>query len=119
LKRIPLSLARSEKEVTSLPPVSREEAIAFLKSTWQKTPDTYAFFNQGQENVFVVVPEGPYLAIRIRVYDAFGLLGFVGKQKAIELDFGLLELTDVERLMKLFWEGNYLALRAVHRGLLT
>lgn len=119
MKRIPLSLARNETEVTSLPPVSREEAIAFLKTDWQKTPDTYAFFNQGQENLFVVIPDGEHYSTRVRVYDAFGLLGFIGKQKAVELDFGLLELTDVDRLMKLFFDGDYLALRSVHRGLMV
>ncbi len=120
LKRIPLSVAHGESSVTPYPPLTREEAIAFLKTPWQSKPESYVFLNQGQENLFVVIPEGECFAIRVRAFDAFGVLGFMsGRQKAIELDFGLLLLEDVDHLLKLFYEGNYLALRSIHRGLLV
>lgn len=150
-KRLPLTLARHasdnvaghDRHTQALPPVSRAEAMAFLNSAWQKTPDTYAFLNQGDENLFVIaqgvvdsrasqgaqaISEVASVAsseaaleaafdIRIRVRDAFGLLGLIGKTQTLELEYGLLPASDVEHLLKHFYEGNYLALRSLHRGL--
>jgi hypothetical protein len=138
-KRLPLTLARHasdnvadhDRHTQALPPVSRAEAMAFLNSAWQKTPDTYAFLNQGDENLFVIaqgvvdaragqgaqaISEAAF-DIRIRVRDAFGLLGLIGRTQTLELEYGLLPASDVEHLLKHFYEGNYLALRSLHRGL--
>jgi hypothetical protein len=138
-KRLPLTLARHasdnvadhDRHTQALPPVSRAEAMAFLNSAWQKTPDTYAFLNQGDENLFVIaqgvvdsrasqgaqaISEAAF-DIRIRVRDAFGLLGLIGRTQILELEYGLLPASDVEHLLKHFYEGNYLALRSLHRGL--
>jgi hypothetical protein len=142
-KRLPLTLAchagdngtGKAGQAQSLPPVSRSEAMAFLKSAWQKTPDTYVFLNQGDENLFVIAQgasdngkaeaeetkteAGAEAAfdIRIRVRDTFGLLGLIGKTQTLELEYGPLPASDVEHLLKHFYDGNYLALRSLHRGL--
>lgn len=100
--------------------MTRDEAMAFLKSGWQATDDTYVFLNEGENNLFVVArvdAQGEALDIRIRVRDAFGLLGLVGKSQTLELEFGFLPLADADFLLKLFYEGNYMALRSLHRGM--
>lgn len=120
LKRLPLTLARHENQAQCLPPMTRDEAMAFLKSGWQATDDTYVFLNEGENNLFVVArvdAQGEALDIRIRVRDAFGLLGLVGKSQTLELEFGFLPLADADFLLKLFYEGNYMALRSLHRGM--
>ncbi len=74
------------------------------------------FLDEG-ESFFMVHPEAQGVQVTARVSDKWNLLGLVSGQKAFTLEFGILSLDDALVLLKLFFEDNYPALRALAKEL--
>jgi hypothetical protein len=72
------------------------------------------FLDEG-ESFFMVMPEDDGLRVTARVLDKWNLLGLVSKDKTFTLNFGVLALDETLNLLKLFYEDNYPALRALEK----
>ena len=74
----------------------------------------YLVFSEEADNVFLARPEGPNACeIRIQVKSKW-FLGLIGVS-SLEMNFGVLEVSDALFLLKLFYEGNYPGLKALER----
>ncbi len=116
-RRLQAALASGDKNHRPLPPSTREEIEVLLKQDWSLEPGAYLYLHDSHENVFVAVPDGEAFEVHVSVKDKFGLFGLLGREKVVELHFGLLALPDVISLLKLFFDDNYPALRSLHLGL--
>jgi hypothetical protein len=107
------------------PPVDFGEAEAMVRAfDWKAVSGSVPgaggespfllFLDQG-ESFFMIQPESGAFRITARVEDKWNLLGLMARQKSFTLDFGLLGLDDALVLLKLFFEDNYPALRALER----
>jgi hypothetical protein len=74
------------------------------------------FLDEG-ESFFMVQPEPEGFQVKAQVVDKWNLLGMVSRQKSFVLDFGLVTLDDALFLLKLFFDDNYPALRALEKEL--
>lgn len=74
------------------------------------------FMDEG-ESFFMVLPEKGRFQVTAKVLDKWNLMGFMAKQKSFTLEYGLLNLDDALALLKLFFEDNYPALRALEKEL--
>lgn len=74
------------------------------------------FLDEG-DSFFMVLPQDEGYRVTARVSDKWNLLGLVTKQKSFTLEFGLLAREDALVLLKLFFEDNYPALRALNKEL--
>jgi hypothetical protein len=72
------------------------------------------FMDEG-ESFFMIVPEKEGYQVTARLSDKWNLMGFLSKQKHFTLEFGILGQEDALALLKLFFEDNYPALRALER----
>lgn len=108
------------------PPVDFREAEALVRGfDWKAAAETvpdaggdappFLLFLDGGESFFMIQPESGAFRITARVQDKWNLLGLMARQKSFTLDFGLLGHDDALVLLKLFFEDNYPALRALER----
>lgn len=74
------------------------------------------FLDEG-ESFFMILPQDEVYRVTAQVSDKWNLLGLVSKQKSFTLEFGLLSREDALVLLKLFFEDNYPALRALNKEL--
>lgn len=74
------------------------------------------FLDEG-ESFFMILPRDDGYQVTARVTDKWNLLGLVTTQKSFTLEFGLLGREDALALLKLFFEDNYPALRALNKEL--
>jgi hypothetical protein len=72
------------------------------------------FLDEG-ESFFMLMPEDGGLRVTARVLDKWNLLGLVTKDKTFTLNFGVVGVDEALSLLKLFYEDNYPALRAVEK----
>lgn len=72
------------------------------------------FLDEG-ESFFMILPENDGLHVTARVLDKWNLLGLMSKQKSFTLEFGIVRQEDALALLKLFFEDNYPALRALEK----
>jgi hypothetical protein len=72
------------------------------------------FLDEG-ESFFMLMPEDGGLRVSARVLDKWNLLGLMHRDKSFTLNFGVLSLEDALTLLKLFYEDNYPALRALEK----
>jgi hypothetical protein len=72
------------------------------------------FLDEG-ESFFMLMPEEEGVRAVARVMDKWGLLGLLAREKSFTLEFGLLNREDALVLLKLFFEDNYPALRALEK----
>lgn len=81
----------------------------------EKVDNPFILFLDEGESFFMILPETEGYQVTARVTDKWNLLGIVSKQKSFTLEFGVLGLEDALQLLKLFFEDNYPALRALDR----
>jgi hypothetical protein len=74
------------------------------------------FLDEG-ESFFMILPQDDGYRVTARVADKWNLLGLMTRQKSFTLEFGLLGREDALVLLKLFFEDNYPALRALNKEL--
>ena len=79
------------------------------------THSPFILFLDPEESFFMIMPEAQGLLITCRVTDKWNLLGMIEKQKAYTLNFGVLEMEDTLRLLRLFFEDNYPNMRALEK----
>lgn len=79
-------------------------------------PPFLLFIDEG-ESFFMILPEADGYQVTAKVVDKWNLLGLLAKQKSFTLEFGILKLEDALVLLKLFFEDNYPALRALEKEL--
>lgn len=72
------------------------------------------FLDEG-ESFFMLLSRETGLQVTAQVMDKWNLLGLMARQKSFTLEFGLLGEEDALVLLKLFFEDNYPALRALER----
>jgi hypothetical protein len=108
-------------------PVSFVVAESLLRGMDWKLPDPaepagdgepnapFMLFLDEGESFFMVMPETDGMRVTARVLDKWNLLGLVSKDKTFTLNFGLVSLDDSLALLKLFYEANYPALRALEK----
>src|SRR4051812_6392156 len=72
------------------------------------------FLDEG-ESFMMIMPETEGLRVTTRVLDKWNLFGLLTKEKSFTLDFGVVSRDDALRLLKLFFDDNYPALRALER----
>lgn len=72
------------------------------------------FLDEG-ESFFMLMPEDDGLRVTARVLDKWNLLGLVSKDKTFTLNFGVVEIDEALKLLKLFYEDNYPSLRALEK----
>lgn len=72
------------------------------------------FLDEG-ESFFMLLPRDGGYEVSTRVADKWNLLGLMSRQRFFTLEFGLLDREDALVLLKLFFEDNYPALRALAR----
>lgn len=77
----------------------------------------FLLFLDGGESFFMILPEGEAFQVKAQVMDKWNLLGMVSRQKSFVLEYGLVGLDDALFLLKLFFEDNYPALRALEKEL--
>lgn len=77
----------------------------------------FLLFLDGGESFFMIQPEPEGFQVKARVVDKWNLLGMVSRQKSFTLDFGLVGREDALFLLKLFFDDNYPALRALEKEL--
>jgi len=75
------------------------------------------FLDEG-ESFCMLMPEDEGLRVTARVIDKWNLLGLMQRDKSFTLNFGVLSLDDALVLLKLFYEDNYPALRALEKRML-
>lgn len=110
-------------------PVAYVEAEGLLKTMdWKAVRDVslgpapgenadqpFLLFMDGQESFFMVLPLAEGYQITAKVADKWNLMGFMSKQKTFTLEYGILNQEDSLALLKLFFDDNYAALRALER----
>jgi hypothetical protein len=110
-------------------PVGYGEAEGLLKTMdWKAVRDVslgpapgenadnpFLLFMDDNESFFMVLPVDQGFQVTCRVADKWNLMGFMSKQKSFTLEFGILNQEDALALLKLFFEDNYPALRALER----
>jgi len=117
---LPYAFGFNDSQHEDQPPADFETLCSVLtKQEWKtkNSGEVFLYVHDGTEKLFVVIPEGENFEVNIRIHDRFGLLGMMGKEQSLELGFGLLELEDACRLLKLFFDDNYPALRSLHKGM--
>lgn len=67
------------------------------------------------ESFFMIMPEEEGLRVTSRIIDKWNLLGLVQRDKSFTLNFGVVPIDDALVLLKLFYEDNYPALRALEK----
>jgi hypothetical protein len=72
------------------------------------------FLDEG-ESFFMIMPEDSGLRITARVLDKWNLLGLVTKDKTFTLNFGVLDIEESLKLLKLFYEDKYPSLRTLEK----
>jgi hypothetical protein len=72
------------------------------------------FLDEG-ESFFMLMPEEDGLRVTARVIDKWNLMGLMQRDKSFTLNFGVLSLENALSLLKLFYEDNYPALRALEK----
>ena len=72
------------------------------------------FLDEG-ESFFMLMPEDDGLRVTARVIDKWNLMGLMQRDKSFTLNFGVLSLENALTLLKLFYEDNYPALRALEK----
>lgn len=75
----------------------------------------FMLFLDESESFFMLMPEEDGLRVTSRVIDKWNLLGMLQRDKSFTLNFGVLPLEDALVLLKLFYEDNYPALRALEK----
>jgi hypothetical protein len=78
-------------------------------------PAPFMLFLDELESFFMLMPEDGGLRVTSRVIDKWNLLGMMQRDKSFTLNFGVLPLEDALVLLKLFYEDNYPALRALEK----
>lgn len=73
----------------------------------------YMLFLDEGESFFMLMPEPEGLRVTVLVLDKWNLFGLLKKDRKFTLNFGLMALSDVLTLLKLFYEDNYPALRSL------
>jgi hypothetical protein len=106
------------------PPVSFPEAETILLGMdWRPVPADgdeeprlpFLLFLDEGESFFMLMPEEGGVRVVTRVMDKWGLLGILSREKSFTLEFGLLAREDALVLLKIFFEDNYPALRALEK----
>jgi len=72
------------------------------------------FLDEG-ESFFMLMPEEDGLRVTARVIDKWNLMGLMQRDKSFTLNFGVLSPENALSLLKLFYEDNYPALRALEK----
>jgi hypothetical protein len=75
----------------------------------------FMLFLDEVESFCMLMPEGDGLRVTARVIDKWNLFGLVQRDKSFTLNFGIVSLEDALVLLKLFYEDNYPALRALEK----
>ncbi|MBW8890394.1 MAG: hypothetical protein JF616_21785 [Fibrobacteres bacterium] len=75
----------------------------------------FMLFLDESESFFMLMPEEDGLRVTSRVIDKWNLLGMMQRDKSFTLNFGVVPLEDALVLLKLFYEDNYPALRALEK----
>jgi len=75
----------------------------------------FMLFLDEVESFFMLMPEEGGLRVTSRVIDKWNLLGMMQRDKSFTLNFGVVPLEDALVLLKLFYEDNYPALRALEK----
>ncbi|HLP42752.1 MAG TPA: hypothetical protein VK465_14680 [Fibrobacteria bacterium] len=106
------------------PAIPFAEAAQVLRSTdWKTAPDSgtsenpFLLFLDEDSSFFMIVPVDQGYHVTAKVADKWNLLGLLGGKKVFTLEFGLLGFEDALALLKLFYEDNYPALRALEKDL--
>lgn len=86
-----------------------------LGTQTDQTLSPFMLFLDPEDSFFMIMPESLGLLVTSRVTDKWNLLGMMEKQKAYTLNFGLLDLDDTLRLLKLFYEDKYPNMRALEK----
>lgn len=81
----------------------------------EKVDNPFLLFLDEGESFFMILPESNGYQVTIRVMDKWNLFGFMPKQKSFTLEFGIMSLEDALVLLKLFFQDNYPALRAIEK----
>lgn len=74
-------------------------------------------FLDAGESFFMIMPETEGMLITARVLDKWNLLGMLEKETSFTLNFGVLGIEDSLRLLKLFFEDKYPAMRALEKAM--
>lgn len=90
--------------------------VSLEARTGEGEPPFILFIDEG-ESFFMMLPEADGYQVTAKVMDKWNLLGLVAKQKSFTLQYGILRLEDALALLKLFFEDNYPALRALEKEL--
>jgi len=118
---LPYAFGFNESQHEDQPPADFETICSVLaKQEWKakNSDEVFLYVHDDKESLFVAIPEGKNFEVNIRIHDRFGLLGMLGKEQSLEMGFGLLELEDACRLLKLFFDDNYPALRSLNKGMI-
>lgn len=120
-------LELSDVEHRDEAPISFTVAETLLRGMdWKLSPQPHAapdaeprapfmLFLDEVESFFMLMPEDGGLRVTSRVIDKWNLLGLVQRDKSFTLNFGVVPLDDALVLLKLFYEDNYPALRALEK----
>lgn len=75
----------------------------------------FLLFMDGGESFFMLLPRPNGFQVTAKVLDKWNLMGILSKEKSFTLEFGILPLGDALTLLKLFFDDNYPALRALQK----
>ena len=79
-------------------------------------PPFLLFWDQG-DSFFMAVPDPAGIQVSAKVQDKWNILGMITGDRSFTLEFGVLSPEDTSVLLKLFFEDNYPALRALEKGM--
>jgi hypothetical protein len=102
------------------PPATYGEVCEILtREDWKciEGEKVFLYIHDEKENLFVIIPEGSNFEVNVQIKDRFGILGSLGRDQKMTLSFGILEPTDTQRLLKLFFDENYPAQRSLTKSL--
>lgn len=119
-------LELSDAEHRDQAPISFTVAESLLRDMDWKLPQSggegedeprapFMLFLDEGESFFMLMPEDDGLRVTARVTDKWNLLGLMQRDKTFTLNFGVVPIEDALALLKLFYEDNYPALRAVEK----
>jgi hypothetical protein len=77
----------------------------------------YLLFWDHENSFFLMLPGEGGVSITAKVQDKWNLMGFMSGERSFTLEFGTLTLEDSLVLLKLFFEDNYPALRAMEKSM--
>jgi hypothetical protein len=82
-----------------------------------ETDCPFMLFLDPAESFFMIMPEVEGLLVTARVLDKWNLLGMMEKEKSFTLNFGVLGVEDALRVLKLFFEDKYPAMRSLEKAI--